>query len=159
MKCEKCGNEIDENSKFCSNCGEEIKNDKQEEVIIEAEKVNNEEKKEEPIQSTEIIETETPINQSDVKQAEVVKEEKQGLSVASLILGIIAILCLFEHGVLNIACAILAIVFGVKGRKQGAKGLGTTGMVLGIVSLVLCAIVLIFLMIFASALLFGIAVS
>lgn len=144
MKCEKCGKEIEENSKFCSNCGEKI-----EDKIIEVEKVNTEENNEQDKQE----------NQSKVKNAEIINEEKSGLSVASLILGIAAILCVFEHGILNITCGILAIVFGAIGRKKGAKGTGTAGMILGIASIVLFAIVLIYAIFFATALIFGIALS
>lgn len=138
MKCENCGSEIEENVKFCSNCGAEIKAEVKEDI--------KEEKQ-------------VPVVQTTVKQAEIVQEEKTGFSIASLILGIVAILCIFEHGALNFICGILAIIFGIIGRKQGAKGIGTTGMILGIASLVLLVIVIIFLMIFASAVFFGLALS
>lgn len=160
MKCEKCGKQLEENSKFCSNCGEPVKNETKE-TIIEAQKVNNEEIKQESKQKIEntIVKVENSENQNNVKQAQIVKEEKQGLSIASLILGIVAILCVFEHGILNLMAGILAIIFGAIGRKQGAKGMGTTGMILGIASLVILVIVVIFIMIFASALIFGLALS
>ncbi len=37
-------------------------------------------------------------------------------------------------------CAVLAIIFGVLGRKKGGKGMGTAGLVLGIISVVLMII-------------------
>lgn len=176
MKCKKCGEKINENAKYCENCGEKA-NKNSEEIIIEAEKVNTQEENIEtkiekqntteinltPVtEDTEKEETKTELienKKENVKQAEIVREEKTGLSVASLILGIIAVLCLFEHGILNFICAILAIIFGAIGRKKGAKGIGTTGMVLGIISLAIFVLIISFILFFASMFLVGLAAS
>lgn len=167
MKCEKCGTDINEYSKFCTNCGESVI--KSEPEVIEAEPIIEENiTKEETIKDDEPIETNAvtiveeqkqEIVDKTIKQAEVVNEEKTGLSIASLILGIVAILCIFEHGILNFISAILAIIFGAIGRKKGGKTMGTVGMVLGIISLVLFIFIVTFLLLFASVLFLGIAAS
>lgn len=61
-------------------------------------------------------------------------QESKGLSIASMVLGIVS-LALFCVYYLSIPCAILALIFGFIGRKRGAKGMAITGIVLGIVAL------------------------
>ena len=62
-------------------------------------------------------------------------EEKKGLSIASMILGIVAIVAYCINGYLVLICAILAIVFGVIGKKKGGKGMARAGFILGIIAL------------------------
>ena len=166
MKCEKCGTEIKQESKFCTNCGEPVIKTEPEvieaEPLIEDENIIQEEavEKDEPIEANTITimkEQKKEVIDTNVKQAEVVNEEKTGLSVAALVLGIVAILCIFEHGMLNFISALLAIIFGAIGRKKGGKTMGTVGMVLGIISLVFFVLVVTFLLLFASVLFLGIA--
>ncbi|MCL2860406.1 MAG: DUF4190 domain-containing protein [Oscillospiraceae bacterium] len=76
----------------------------------------------------------------DVKQEEVKeikKEEKTGLSIASMVLGIVSIVLICFIWI-SIPCAILAVIFGFIGRKKGGKGMATAGLVLGIITLVFC---------------------
>ena len=104
MRCIKCGAEMPDNSKFCPNCGEVV--DTKIENIGETRNINYENAKNEP----------------------------NGLSVTSLILGIASFVCIIINIYLALLCSILAIVFGAIGRKKGAKGIGTAGMVTGIVA-------------------------
>lgn len=69
--------------------------------------------------------------------------EQKGLSVASLVLGIISLvtMCLIPY--VSIFCAIAAIILGAMGRKKGGKGMGTAGLVIGIIALVVVVIILI----------------
>ncbi len=75
-------------------------------------------------------------------------DEGKGLSIAGLVLGIlgligawIPVVCYF-----TLVCAILGIIFGVKGRKKSveangkASGLATAGLVLGIIGVCFAAI-------------------
>ena len=69
-------------------------------------------------------------------------ENKKGFNITSLVLGIAAILgtC---YWYINFPCAILAIVFKVLGKNSEGKGMGTAGMVLGIISMVLYVILIV----------------
>lgn len=73
------------------------------------------------------------------------EEQGKKFSIAALVLGIVCIVgawipvvCYFTT-----ICAILGIIFGVKGRKlcgDGNKGLATAGLVLGIIGAACAAI-------------------
>lgn len=64
-----------------------------------------------------------------------VPTEKKGLSIASMVLGIVSIVGFCIHGSVALICAILAVVFGIIGKKKGGKGMAITGLILGIISL------------------------
>lgn len=77
----------------------------------------------------------------------------KGLSIAAMVLGIVAVVfCCVWY--LSIPCAILAIIFGIIGKKRDGKGMAIAGLVLGIV-----AIALYVLAIAGIASLFGITAS
>lgn len=60
-----------------------------------------------------------------------------GLAVASMVLGIIALLCSFCIAPVAIVCALLAIIFGVaKDPSKGGDGMAATGIICGILSLI-----------------------
>lgn len=63
-------------------------------------------------------------------------EEKKGLSIASMVLGIVSIvLCCIYY--ISIPSSILAIIFGAIGMKKGGKGMAIAGIVCGIIGLAL----------------------
>ena len=67
------------------------------------------------------------------------KQESKGLSIASMVLGIISlVLCCFIY--ISLPCAILAVIFGIVGMKKGGKGMGIAGLVLGIITLAILAL-------------------
>lgn len=77
----------------------------------------------------------------------------KGLSIAAMVLGIVAVvLCCIWY--LSIPCAILAIIFGIIGKKRDGRGMAIAGLVLGIV-----AIGLYVLAVAGVASLFGITAS
>ena len=75
---------------------------------------------------------------------EAVVTEKKGLSIASMVLGIISIVAFCWTWVATI-CAILAIVFGIIGKKKGGAGMAKAGLICGIIGLCFQAALLIFL--------------
>lgn len=75
--------------------------------------------------------------------------EKKGLSIASMVLGIVGLVCCcFWY--IAIPCSILAIIFGILGKKKGGKGMAIAGLVLGIIAIALF-IILILIPIITSA--------
>ena len=66
-----------------------------------------------------------------------------GSSIASLVLGLISLLCAwFGWGALiSIITGIIGIILGIKGNKIQQTGVGTAGIVLSIIGLVLSIIV------------------
>lgn len=69
-------------------------------------------------------------NNEVIKENQEVKEEKKGMSIASMVLGIVGIV-LFA-----LPCGILAIIFSLLGKKKGGKGFAIAGLVLGIIDVV-----------------------
>lgn len=104
--------------------------------IIEVEKVSNTEntKKE----ATQEKVTETP------------KKEKKGFCIASMILGIVA-LVFFCIWYISIPCGILAIIFGILGVKTINKGMAIAGLITGSIGLVISSLILITLFMFGFA--------
>ncbi len=61
-------------------------------------------------------------------------KETKGLSIASMVLGIISIV-LFCVYYISLPCAILAVIFGMIGKNRGERGMAIAGLVLGIIAL------------------------
>lgn len=73
-------------------------------------------------------------------------QESKGMSIASLVLGIVSVV-LFCYTYISIPCAILAIIFGILGKKKGGKGMAKAGLILGIIAMAL----IVFIWILAAA--------
>ena len=69
-------------------------------------------------------------NNEVIKENPEINEEKKGMSIASMVLGIVGLI------VLALPCGILAIIFSILGKKKGGKGFATAGLVLGIIDAV-----------------------
>lgn len=106
MFCKKCGFSNQDDAVFCQNCGEKL-------IPVEPE-VNN---------FTPIENNVPPV------------KDNSGFATASLILGIISLISSFCC-CSNIVTAVLAIVFGIMGRKSSKSTFATVGLILAIVSLV-----------------------
>ena len=68
----------------------------------------------------------------------------KGLAVASLVTGILSIICL-TFIVVSIILAVCSIVFGIMGMKKGNKGLSKSGLVLGIIAILVTFLLFLFL--------------
>jgi len=71
-----------------------------------------------------------------------VPTEKKGFSIASMVLGIVAVVCCCIWYI-SIPCAILAIIFAIVGKKKGGRGMATAGLILGIIAIVLYVLLII----------------
>lgn len=81
-----------------------------------------------------IIETTEVVGTEETTQNEVENNDKKGLSIASMILGIVSIL-LGRNFLIAVACGVLAIIFGLKGKKMGGKGMAKAGFITGIIGI------------------------
>ena len=90
-----------------------------------------------PIQTEQpVAPQETPVQESTTTNTAAAPAQKKGLSIASMILGIVAVVCGCIWYI-SIPCGILAIVFGIVGKKKGGRGMATAGLVLGIIAIAL----------------------
>lgn len=100
------------------------------------------------------LQTQNITNETINIQKDAIKENSCGLSIASMVLGIIALLsCFFWF--ITIPCSILAIIFSVVGRKKGGQKMATAGLVLGILALVLFLLIITAFISFALGLAFS----
>lgn len=106
-----------------------MENEKKE--IIEIQKVE---------QTENIVEEQVEPNKEKNKP----KQQKKGFGIASMILGIVAIV-LFGIWQVSIPCGILAIIFGVLGIKAINKGMAIAGLVTGIIGLLISIFIIILL--------------
>ena len=116
----------------------------------------DEEKK---VNETEKMNTNTNMNSSTEKTTPVVetkvvveepKKDRKGFCIASMVLGIVA-LVFFCIWYVSIPCAILAIIFGVLGIKSTGKGMAIAGLITGSIGLVVSILIIVFLFVFGVA--------
>ena len=96
-------------------------------------------------QETSVIENGQPEVTENVNNntySTVNSTESKGMSIASLVLGI-ASFVFMKVSLLWLACGVLAIIFGVKGKKKNGVGMAKAGMILGIISLSIFALAVI----------------
>lgn len=85
----------------------------------------------------EVVEVNNTQNQTtQARVDETAKKEKKGFCIASMVLGIVA-LVFFCIWYISIPCAILAIIFGILGIKTPTKGMAIAGLVTGSIGLVI----------------------
>ena len=99
MNCTNCGNVIPEGSAFCEVCGAPVA---QEAPVME-----------------------TPVAEAPVYAAPV-NQEKKGLSIASLVLGIISVIT-WLIPLFGFPTALTGLILGCVGVRKGGKGMGIAG--------------------------------
>lgn len=98
----------------------------------------------------EVVEVKKVDNTEETKKVEETKKDRKGFCIASMVLGIIA-LVLFCVFYISIPCAILAIIFGILGIKSTGKGMAVAGLVTGSIGLIVSVAIIVFAFIFGVA--------
>ncbi len=98
----------------------------------------------------EVVEVKEVDNTEETKKVEETKKDRKGFCIASMVLGIIA-LVLFCVFYISIPCAILAIIFGILGIKSTGKGMAVAGLVTGSIGLIISIAIIVFAFIFGVA--------
>lgn len=131
MKCKKCGKEVKKTDAFCQYCGTKVE--------TEVKEVKKVEKKEE-------------VKQEVVKKAPVENQGGKGLSIASMVLGIVGIVFSFIIGPFAFILSLLGFIFALCSKRK--NGFRLAGLITSIVGIVFQIIETIFI-IFFSAVLFS----
>lgn len=92
----------------------------------------------------EIVENVKEDTKKEEKKKIEVTEDRKGLAIASMILGIISIVLCCAYGI-SIICAILAIVFGIISIKSSGKGMAISGIITGTIGIIITIAIFIFL--------------
>lgn len=125
MNCQSCGSQLDEGATFCGNCGAAVEEQK-EQVVAPVQPMEEEAI---PVQGEVVEETAQGTRP-------VVTEDKQGLAIAGLVLGIFSLLA-WILPLLGYPVTIIGIIMSAKGMKTSGRGMAIAGMVLSIIGLVL----------------------
>ncbi len=70
------------------------------------------------------------------------ENQSNGKAIASLVLGIVSLVCVFfgYGAILGIILGIIGIVLSISAKKEQPSGMASAGLVLSIISVVLCAL-------------------
>lgn len=113
MQCKKCGKEIPEGTKFCPYCG-----------APQTEETT-------PVQQQNYEQNNTPVQSNN--------DAGKGAATASLVLGIVSVVCWFTGvgAIISVVCGIIGLVTANNAKKAGFEGgIRTAGFVLSIIGLV-----------------------
>lgn len=74
-----------------------------------------------------------------------------GLQIAGLVLGILAIVSCWCYGIFGIIFGVAGLICSIMGNKKGKTGVGTAGLVCSVVGLILGVIALIYFIVVLGA--------
>lgn len=147
--CMNCGNEIEDGTKFCMNCGAKV--DDAEEQVTETPVANDDPFNMGPVPTPQDA-PQPNFSQNEYYDAQnadgnvnVVNKPSMGLAIASMICGILSILCCcFSY--FGIVLAIAALVMGIisVAQHKGGKGMAVAGIVCGAIGLIFSVTITIF---------------
>jgi hypothetical protein len=147
MQCAQCGTELQPNAAFCGNCGAQILQPAQQIPGTAQPQVAAPAPAAPAATPVAIAPQPAPFavgaapapNVANTTYA-VPKTENSGLSIASLILGIIGLLSSLIWFI-AIPFGLMALIFGLIGRGKGGKGMATTGIITGSLAIVATIII------------------
>lgn len=66
----------------------------------------------------------------------------EGKAIASLVLGIVACVCVFlgQGALMGIVLGVIGLVLGINSRKEFPSGMATAGIVLSAIAIAICAL-------------------
>ncbi len=89
-----------------------------------------------PIEAKVETQNEQTSTSGPAVEGEILEEDKPGLSIAAMILGIVS-LVFWCYWPISIICGILALIFGIiRMKKPNGKGMAIAGFVTGLVAVV-----------------------
>ncbi len=70
------------------------------------------------------------------------QNHSEGKAIASLVLGIIACVCVFfgQGALLGIVLGVVGLILGINSRKEFPSGMATAGIVLSSIAIAICAL-------------------
>lgn len=142
--CPYCGEKLPDGSRFCFKCGKKIPdiNNKEDNIDSTASENITPENSVSVPSITENTETEKSILET-IEEGRVISEDtefdatKKGKSIASLVLGILGVICLGSWFSLLFGVIGLCIGASAMKHKVGIKGLAIAGIILSIVAIIM----------------------
>lgn len=138
MYCRRCGKEIPDDAACCPACGTPTGGD-YDPYRYGKEKIKEEERdsrEQEVHEDGHRYVYSSPNGYFDPAKPSTSPDDKRGLAIASLVLGILSlVLCCVPF--LTIPCGVAGIVTGILGARSSGQGMAAAGIVLSIVGLVL----------------------
>ena len=126
MFCNQCGNFVEDGNAFCPVCGAQVG--------------------QAPVANTQNAPVENAFNFNGLPS---VPEEKKGLSIASMILGISSAVITWIQPFIAVILALVGLILGCIGVGKGGKGMGITGIVLSAIFLVINIVIIVLAFIIA----------